>query len=413
MADRVLLLMPTTSYRARDFIDAAERLGIEVIVGTDRRQALENVLPGHTLTLDFADPQGRLGAILELDREKPLGAVIGVDDETTVMAALTSEALGLPHNPVASARAARDKYETRRAFAAAGLRGPRFERVSLRASPEIVAGEVGYPCVLKPTFLSASRGVLRADDSDSFVEAFRRVASILGEADIASRAGDRDHLLIEQYLPGAEVALEGLLEGGELRLLALFDKPDPLQGPTFEETLFVTPSRHGDELQRVVVREAARGCTALGLREGPIHAELRLHDGEPWLLEVAARTIGGLCSRALRFGGRGVGSNDDSHPASRTPAPHRGSRGRTRPPGDRRGDDLAARRIRAGPTSRGTPLPRVHLRQKRRPRTSGGRPAPRARAAGVRDRFARIASLDDPQCSEAGAVGMRKVRRTF
>jgi biotin carboxylase len=302
MTDRVLLLIPTTSYKAADFMEAAERIGVEVVVGTDRRQALERTLPGHTLTLDFADPERRLREIVELAEAKPLRAVIGVDDETTPMAALASEWLGLPHNPEASVRASRDKYETRRLFAEATLRGPRFRRIPLDASPGEIAREVGYPCVLKPIFLSASRGVLRADDRESFVDAFRRIAAILRGSDVASRAGDRRHVLVEDYLPGDEVALEGLLEAGRLPVLALFDKPDPLEGPTFEETLFVTPSRYGEETQRNVAAEAAKGCSALGLRDGPVHAELRLHDGRPWLLEVAPRTIGGLCSRALRFG---------------------------------------------------------------------------------------------------------------
>ncbi len=302
MADRVLLLIPTTSYKARAFMDAAERLDVEVIVGTDRRQSLEQVMPGHTLRLDFSDPERHRGDLLELAARKPLRAVIGVDDETTVLAAVLAQALELPHNPVDSARAARDKYATRSLLAAHGLRGPWFRLVRLDEPPEPIAGALEYPCVLKPTFLAASRGVLRANDADSFVAAFRRIAEILAQVDEVPRSGDRDHLLVEEYLPGDEVALEGLLSGGKLRLLALFDKPDPLVGPTFEETLFVTPSRHGEALQQAVLLETSEACSALGLREGPIHAELRLHDGRPWMLEVAPRTIGGLCSRALRFG---------------------------------------------------------------------------------------------------------------
>jgi len=302
MSDRVLLLIPTTSYRTSDFMDAAERLGVDVVVGTDRRQALEPTLPGHTVTLDLADPERRLDDVVELAEQAPFRAVIGVDDETTVAAALAAERLGLPHNPVAAVLASRDKHSSRMRLAAAGLRTPAFARFSMNDAPRGLAGEVGYPCVLKPLALSASRGVLRADDADQFVAAFRRIASILDERDVRRRGGDHGHLLVEGYLPGAEVALEGLLSDGELRMLALFDKPDPLEGPTFEETLFVTPSRLEGATVAAVLAETAAACRAIGLREGPIHAELRVNDGQPWLLEVAARAIGGLCSRSLRFG---------------------------------------------------------------------------------------------------------------
>jgi hypothetical protein len=87
-----------------------------------------------------------------------------------------------------------------------------------------------------------------------------------------------------------------------LKPLALFDKPDPLEGPFFEETIYVTPSRLPDALQRRITAAAAAACAALGLSEGPVHAELRVNDDGPWIIEVAARSIGGLCSRTLRFG---------------------------------------------------------------------------------------------------------------
>ena len=228
--------------------------------------------------------------------------MIGADDETTVLAALAGAALELRHNPVQSARATRDKYEMRRRLSAAGLHGPHFRRVGLDEAPEQVAKEVAYPCVLKPVSLSASRGVLRADDGGEFCAAFRRIAAILARPDAIDRGGDVEHLLVEEYMPGDEVALEGLLDEGELRVLALFDKPDPLEGPTFEETLYVTPSSLGESVQSTIADEVARGCRALGLREGPVHAELRLQNGRPSLLEVAARSIGGLCARTLRFG---------------------------------------------------------------------------------------------------------------
>jgi len=302
MTRRVLLLIPTTSYKARDFLAAAERLQVQVVVGTNRRQALEDAAPGNTLTLDLNDLTLSLERIVAEHRRGPLCAVLGVDDEATVLAAEAATALGLPHNPAGSVRAARDKYETRKLISAAGLRSPWFFRVAREGGAEEAAARARYPCVLKPVCLSASRGVIRADNRQQLLAAFERIASILRRPAVQKKGGDAEHVLVEEYLPGKEVALEGLLDRGRLAVLALFDKPDPLEGPTFEETIYLTPSRLPDPLQSAIVKETQQACRALGLREGPVHAELRVHDGRCWLLEIAARTIGGLCSRVLRFG---------------------------------------------------------------------------------------------------------------
>jgi len=144
--------------------------------------------------------------------------------------------------------------------------------------------------------------VIRANTVDQFIAAFRRIAAVLRRDDVAVSGDAAAFLLAEQYIPGLEVALEGLLEAGALRTLALFDKPDPLEGPFFEETIYVTPSRLPDGVQRRIEAAAANACAALGLSEGPVHAELRVNDDGPWVIEVAARSIGGLCSRTLRFG---------------------------------------------------------------------------------------------------------------
>jgi len=301
MRHRVLLLLPTTSYKAEDFMSAAERLEVEVVVGTDRRQALEDAAPGNTLTFDAVRPERALQRIAEEHARAPFQAVLGVDDETTVLAAMAGAALGLPHNPESAVRATRDKYEMRRLLDAAGIQGPWFRRFDLDKSPDEASLSVEYPCVLKPLCLSASRGVIRADDRREFVAAFRRIGAILEDPEIEQKAGDTDRLLVEEYLPGREVALEGLLVEGRLRTLALFDKPDAMEGPTFEETIFVTPSRLPGPTRVAIVEQAAAACRALGLLDGPVHVELRLEAEQPRLLEVAARSIGGLCSRALRF----------------------------------------------------------------------------------------------------------------
>jgi biotin carboxylase len=289
--------MATRTYRAKAFLQAARRLGVEVVVGSERRQALARQARRTSLTVDLKRPARAAQQIAAFARENSLDAVVGVDDDSAVVAASASAALGLPHNPVDAVRATRDKYRMRRAFAGAGLPTPRFRRVFLTADPEVVAARAPYPCVLKPVGLSASRGVIRADTPEQFIAAFGRIAALL-----EAGAGDQRHILVESFLPGPEVALEGLLDRGELRVLAIFDKPDPLDGPYFEETIYVTPSRLPEVAQAAIADTVARGAAALGLWDGPVHAELRLGEGGPYLLEIAARSIGGLCSNALRFG---------------------------------------------------------------------------------------------------------------
>jgi biotin carboxylase len=190
----------------------------------------------------------------------------------------------------------------RRCLAGAGVPVPRFRLVSLADDPAIRAVEVDYPCVLKPLALSASRGVIRANDAREFVAAFRRIAAILESVEAPLPDEARRALLVEEFVPGREVALEGLLIGGTLHVLAIFDKPDPLDGPFFEETIYVTPSRLTEPVQAAVAAVARDACSALGLTEGPIHAELRVNERGPFVLEIAARSIGGLCSRTLTFG---------------------------------------------------------------------------------------------------------------
>lgn len=298
---RLLLLLPTTTYRAGAFLRAARRLRVDVVVGSDQRQALR--APGKALALNFLRPESAVADLVDFAGTRPLRAVVGVDDDSVLLAAMASEALGLPHNSVASVRAARHKHEMRALLARAGLPSPGYRVFSTEDDPAEVCDGVSFPCVLKPVFLSASRGVIRADDPAAFVAAFRRIAALLAEPRTAARGGPVARMiLVEDYIPGGEVALEGLLVKGDLQTLALFDKPDPLEGPFFEETLYVTPSRLPQALQEEIARQTGAAVRAIGLREGPVHAELRFNDAGVRVVEVAARSIGGLCSRALRFG---------------------------------------------------------------------------------------------------------------
>ncbi len=287
-------------------MQAAKRLNVQVhmavTVATEEASALAASDGADFLTLDFRHPEQAAAAAVAFAREHPVCGVVGVDDRTTVAAAAVAAALGLPHTDVSAARAARDKFSMREALREGGVRVPGYRLVPLDADAVAVAREVRYPCVLKPRGLAASQGVIRADEPAEFTAAFARVATIIRQARSHADAGLDAHVLVEDYLPGREVAFEGLLARGELLALALFDKPDPLEGPYFEETIYVTPSRESDEQQRAVTAAVAEAAQALGLREGPIHAELRLTAEGPCVIEVAARSIGGLCSRTLRFG---------------------------------------------------------------------------------------------------------------
>ena len=290
---RLLLLLPTATYRTAAFVEAARRVGVDLTVASERPSTFQDANPGGLVTLDLSDPDRAAAEALAFAQEHPLQGVVGVDDDTAVVAAAIAGTLGLRGNSVAAARVARDKHEQRTLLAAAGVPVPRFTRYGVDDDPRRLAAGVSYPCVLKPLRLAASRGVIRADTPEEFVAAFERVKRIL---DPVSRS-----ILVEDFVPGREYALEGLLVAGELHMLALFDKPDPLDGPYFEETIYVTPSRLPADGQRAVAACAARAAAALGLREGPVHAELRVNASGPWLIELAARPIGGRCSGALRF----------------------------------------------------------------------------------------------------------------
>jgi biotin carboxylase len=299
----VVFLLPQSSYRAEDFLAAARKLGVEVIAASDRCHVLAEEWTEGPLPLDFNDPPAAARALADVVRGRAPRAVIGADDQTALIAALASAELGLPHNPPDAVAAARNKALSRERLRAAGVPVPWFEVLDLQAPLDPVARRVPYPCVVKPLVLSGSRGVVRADNPDSFAKAVERVGALLRSPGVASkRDPELGRILVEEFLPGPEIALEGLLTRGRLRTLAVFDKPDPLDGPFFEETLYVTPSRHPGRLQDDSAAMVERAARALGLSHGPVHAELRLTPGGPRILEVAARSIGGLCGRALRFG---------------------------------------------------------------------------------------------------------------
>lgn len=312
---RVLLLLPTKTYRAEALLTAANALGVDVTVASEEVSSLAGANPGGLLALPFDDPAAAALTAADFARRYPIHAVIPVDEETAVLAAAISAALGLPYNSIESAEATRNKFIMRERMARGGVRIPSYRLFSpLEWQPDNPAGsesalvlaeilpQVTYPCVLKPLILSASRGVIRANDPGEFTRAFQRIGAILRAPEIARRGPAARQILVEDYIPGREVALEGLLTEGRLDVLALFDKPDPLDGPFFEETIYVTPSRLPADVQADIIGQTVRATWALDLRTGPIHAELRVNAQGAWVIEVAARSIGGRCARVLHFG---------------------------------------------------------------------------------------------------------------
>jgi biotin carboxylase len=292
---RILLLAPARSYRTADFVRAATRMGVDLTVASDGALFL-----GGRPVIAIRQGEPARAAELIASRSGPMDAVVAADAPMLPLAAAVAAALGLPHNPADAVLAAADKARQRQRWAAAGVAQPRFEIVPAPAPDPAIrqaAAAIGFPCVIKAVSLSASQGVLLADDADQAVRAAARIRRVL--ADAGQPAGEP--LLVEGYLRGPELSIDGLLTDGDLTPLAIFDKPAMTDGPTFEETLLITPSRLPGPVLAEAVRTAGRAARALGLRSGPVHAELRVTSTGAAMLELAARSIGGLCSRALRF----------------------------------------------------------------------------------------------------------------
>jgi hypothetical protein len=300
---QILLFTSKLGYQTRSFDEAARKLDIALTFVTDRCHQLDDPWGDRAIPVHFESPEAAANAVLEKVRsDGSIAGVLVLGDRPSVAAAYVARGLGLPFNHPASVEACRSKLRMREVFRDAGLRVPWFRTISLHPLPEPALLGVSYPCVLKPLSLSASQGVIRANNRDEFLDAARRIQALLQSPEIlAAREGNSDQIIVEGYIPGEEVAVEGLLSDGELRILAIFDKPDPLEGPFFEESIYLTPSRLPEAQQRQIEQCATDAVRALGLTQGPVHAEFRNNSEGVWPLEVAPRPIGGLCARALRF----------------------------------------------------------------------------------------------------------------
>jgi biotin carboxylase len=302
---RVLLIATTTGYQIRSFGEAAEKLGVRLVFASDRCDRLEDPWWDQAIPVRFHETDASVEAIVAACAGSRPDGILAVGDRPAMLAAAVAQAVGLPGNPPDAAFRSRNKLASREALRDAGLPVPSFEPVSIHADARALAARTAYPAVVKPLALSGSRGVMRVNTPEEFVAAFERLRRLLQSPDVRLERDEAHEMaMIESFIPGREFAVEGLLDGGAARVLAIFDKPDPLDGPFFEETIYVTPSRTPDPVRRGIEEAVAAASAALGLRHGPIHAECRVEGNTISVLEVAARPIGGLCSKALRFSGR-------------------------------------------------------------------------------------------------------------
>jgi hypothetical protein len=299
---RLLLFTGKLGYQTRSLEESALKLGVQLVYVTDRCHQLEDPWDDRAIAVHFENPEVAAYTVMESLRGQDVDGILALGDRPAVAACYAARGLGISYNHPAAVEACRNKLRMREIFRDAGLRVPWFRNFPIHPTPEPSLLGISYPCVLKPLSLSASQGVVRANNREEFLAAAARVRRLLESPEIRStREPNLDQMLVEGYIPGREVAVEGLLTDGHLRALAIFDKPDPLEGPYFEETIYVTPSRLPAAEQRAVELCARDAARALGLSQGPIHAEFRIDDHGVWPLEIAPRPIGGLCARALRF----------------------------------------------------------------------------------------------------------------
>jgi len=293
---RLLLISHHNSYRIAPYIKAARRLGIEVTIASEGVHSLvAEVAQG--LHIDFSNLDAAIEVIIQAHQSHAFNGILGSDDQTVELAAHIASRLKLIHNPPEAALCSSRKDLARAQLSLADCPVPLHCLLNLELPLDKQMAGLPWPCVLKPLSMSASRGVIRVNDKNEFITACERLKPIVATANTRF---EQTHLLIEDYIDGIEIAYEGFLHQGELNTITIFDKPDPLTGPYFAETIYVTPSSLPAELQQTIKTVISKACAAYGLQTGAVHAECRIDkNNNVWILEIASRTIGGDCARLL------------------------------------------------------------------------------------------------------------------
>ncbi len=291
----LLLIAHPNSYRIAPYIKAANRMGVNVTVASEGKHSLISEIASG-LHITFDQPRQTVATILQAHKQTPFSGILGSDDHTVELAAMVAELLQLPHNSPRAAFCSQRKDIARAELALSACPVPLHCLIDLQQPLQKQMAGLPWPCVIKPLNMSASRGVIRADNEAAFMAACQRIKPIIQEN---QHDFTRHHVLVEEYIDGVEIAFEGYLHNAQLHPITIFDKPEPLIGPFFEETIYVTPSRLEADLQAKILQRVQQACDAYGLTTGAVHAECRIDERDIWILEVASRTIGGDCARML------------------------------------------------------------------------------------------------------------------
>lgn len=293
----LLLIAPANSYRIAPYLKAALNLGLKVLVASNSKYSL---VPEIALgvTVDFNNQSEAQSLILKAIKDLRIQCVLATDDSCVSLSSHIAQHLGLAHNQPSATKLTSRKDLARKATQIAGRNTPEFNIINLHQASQF-SRSINYPVVIKPLNLSASKGVIRANDPEQFIAACLTINTILSRSNVTGF--ERDNVLVETYLEGPEFAIDGILIDGDFHLLAIFDKPEPLTGPYFEETYYLTPSQLTQSHQAALIEEVARSCDAYNLKQGPIHAEARITKNGIFLIELAARTIGGQCGQLIEF----------------------------------------------------------------------------------------------------------------
>lgn len=291
---KLLVILPANTYRAQRFLEAARKLGVDVFIATDSDfsppDPSNSVIDG----ISFCDPKEAGRQIADIIRHQGPMSVLAVDEAAVEVAEWTRVALGLIDHPNSGILATRDKRELRQRLRENNISQPKtFDILELEQG----RGEIPFPVVVKPSKGSGSIGVTKAQNQQELTKSLITVQDVIAKMTISNQC-----IVVEEYIPGVEFAVDILVTDGKLHVLVIFEKPDPLVGPFFAETIYVTPP-HLTDSQLEALHSVIQKCIrALSINNGPLHLELRLTSANDWVpIDIASRSIGGNCSNALAF----------------------------------------------------------------------------------------------------------------